>query len=81
MAPGPRYLIFFETIASGIAFLISLSVCSLLAYRKTINFCMLTFVSTVLPKVFIRCKHFFFFWLPVYVLLSVRSYHLQTGII
>jgi hypothetical protein len=35
----------FETIVNGIAFLIFFSACSLLVYRKMINFCTLIFIS------------------------------------
>jgi hypothetical protein len=37
----PRYFIVFEAIVIGIISLISFSVCALLVYRKTTDFCML----------------------------------------
>jgi hypothetical protein len=53
-----RYFIVFKAIVSGIASLISFSVCSLLVYRKAIDFCLLILYPASLQKEFMTCNSF-----------------------
>jgi hypothetical protein len=65
--------IFFESIINGIVFLNSFSVCSLLVYRKTADFCVLSLYPATLLKVFMMSKSFLVGFLNP---LGIRSYHL-----
>jgi hypothetical protein len=59
----PRYFIVFEAIVNGIVSLISFSVCALLVYRKTTDFCMLILCPATLPKEFMISGSFLVeFW-------------------
>jgi hypothetical protein len=71
------YLIFEATVKGFFFFMISFSACSLMGYRKTIDFCMLIFYPATLPKVFINYKSSLLKSLGI---LSIGSYHLQTEI-
>ena len=54
----PRYLIFLVGISNGIFFLISVSAVSLLVYRNSFDFWVLTLYPAVLPNSFIRSSSF-----------------------
>jgi hypothetical protein len=62
----------------GFVFLIAFLTCLLLVFRRATGFCMLILYPATVPKVFIRSKSFF---VESLCPLSIRSYHLQIGII
>jgi hypothetical protein len=59
---------------NGIIFLYSFSICSLLVYRKSTEFCRLILYPAILLKLFMVSKRFF--WCNFLDLLGIRSCHL-----
>jgi hypothetical protein len=68
----PRYLIFLDAIASEIIFLYSLSICSLLVYRKAADFC-----KFILLKLFMVSRSF---GVEFFESFRYKSYNVQIGI-
>ena len=69
------YMIFLFAISNGIFFLISVSAVSLLVYRNTFDFLVLTFYPAVLPNLLIRQSSF---WWSLQGFLCTLSCHQQT---
>jgi uncharacterized membrane protein len=54
----PRYFLFLEAIVNGIVFLYSFSVCSLLVYKKSTDFCKSILYPATLQKVFMMSRNY-----------------------
>jgi hypothetical protein len=73
-------LIFFEAIVNGIVFLYSFSICSLLVYRKTNDFCKLILYPATLLKLFMVSRSFFveLFGSLIYKIVSLANRDILT---